>query len=47
LRLDDDYSGVALGKIEMKCIEQCEEQRDYLKYSGFGYSRYYGCFLVK
>ena len=46
LRVDDD-SGIALEKIEMKSMEQCEEQGDDWRYSGFGSSRYYKCFIGK
>ena len=47
LRVDDDDSGVALEKIEMKSMEQCEEQGYDWKFSGFGSSRYYKCFIGK
>ena len=47
LRVDDDDSGVALEKIEMKSMKQCEEQGDDWKFSGFGSSRYYKCFIGK
>ena len=47
LRVDDDDSGVALEKIEMKSMEQCEEQGYEWEYIGFGSSRYYKCFIGK
>ena len=47
LRVDDDDSGVALEKIEMKSLEQCEEQGDDWKYGGFGSSKYYKCLIGK
>ena len=47
LRVDDDDSGVALEKIEMKSMKQCEEQGEDWTYSGFGSSRYYKCFVGK
>ena len=46
LRVDDD-SGIALEKIEMKSMEQCEEQgEDWSSSFGIGRSdSYYKCFI--
>ncbi len=48
LRVDDD-SGIALEKIEMKSMEQCEEQgEDWSSSFGIGRSdSYYKCFIGK
>ncbi len=37
----------AIEKIEMKSMEQCEEQGDDWRYSCFRSSRYYKCFIGK
>ena len=48
LRVDDEDVGVALEKIEMKSMEQCEEQGENWKYSFLGTSdKYYMCFIGK
>ena len=46
LRVDDDDTGVALEKIEMKSLEQCEEQGYDWKYSG-GSLKYFNCIIGK
>ena len=48
LRVDDD-SGIALEKIEMKSMEQCEEQgEDWSSSFAIGRSdSYYKCFIGK
>ena len=49
LRVDDEDSGVALEKIEMKSMEQCEEQgEDWANSFSIGRSdSYYKCFIGK
>ena len=49
LRIDDDDSGVALEKIEMKSMKQCEEQGEdwYSSFSIGTSNNYYKCFIRK